>query len=34
MWYVNVSMNDELEGKTVMPCPEVLPPHSLAEEPL
>jgi len=23
-------MNGELDGKTVMPCPEVLPPYSLA----
>jgi hypothetical protein len=26
---MNVNMNGELDGITVMPCPEVLPPHSL-----
>jgi hypothetical protein len=30
MSYMNVSMNGELNGKTVMPGPEVLPPHSHA----
>jgi hypothetical protein len=27
---MNVSMNGELDGKTFVPCPEVLSPHSLA----
>jgi len=31
MSYIFLSMNGELDGKTVMPCPEILPPHSLAD---